>query len=123
MGVVADVREIIQDLVAPELREIGAKLEALAQLQGAKLDGLEQRQDSKLEALEQRQGAKLDAMEQRQGAKLESLAQAQGAMKTELLEAIVRSEERVMLALKVALLSQQNEQLMKQVSELRKPAQ
>ena len=97
MGVAADVRDIIQDMVARELREIGAKLEALAQLQGANLDGLEQ---------------------------------SQGAMKTELLKAIVRSEERVMLALKVSLLSQQNEllsqqneQLLKQVSGLRKAAQ
>ena len=97
MEVVANVRDIIQDLVAPELREIGAKLEALAQLQGAKMD---------------------------------ELSQSQGAMKAELLDAIVRSEERVMLALKVALLSQQNEQLtqqneqlLKQVSGLRKAAQ
>ena len=97
MGVAADVRDIIQDLVAPELREIGAKLEALGRLQGEKL---------------------------------EALSQSQGATKTELLEAIVRSEERVMLALKVALLSQQNEllsqqneQLLKQVSGLRKAAQ
>lgn len=112
MGVVGDIRDVIQDLVAPELREIGAKLEALAQLQGVQLEALEQRQDGKLKALEQRQGAKLDA-----------LAQSHGAMKTELLEAIVRSEERVMLALKVALLSQQNEQLMKQVNDLRKPTQ
>ncbi len=34
MGVVADVREIIQDLVAPELKELSVKLDALAQSQG-----------------------------------------------------------------------------------------
>ncbi len=74
--------------------------------------------------------AKIDGLEQRQGVKMDELSQSQNAMKVELLEAIIRSEERVMLALRVALLSQQNEQLsqqneqlLKQVSGLRKAAQ
>ncbi len=85
MGVVAEIREVIQDLVAPELKELGAKLETLAQSQRERLD---------------------------------ALAQNQSAMKTELLQAIVQSEERLMLTMKVALLSQQNEQLQKKVNEL-----
>ena len=79
MGVVADVREIIQDLVAPELKELSVKLDALAQ--------------------------------------------SQGGMETRLLKAIAQSEERILLLLKVADLSQQNAQLMKQLSEVHKEAQ
>ncbi len=96
MGVVAELREVIQDLVAPELKEIRADLKALAENQSLKLDTLAQNQRERLD----------------------NLVQNQSAMKTELLQAIVQSEERLMLTIKVALLSQQNEQLQKKVNEL-----
>ena len=54
--------------------------------------------------------------------KLEALARGQGAMKTELLRALVQAEEKLNLTLKLALLSQQNEQLQKQVNDLQKTA-
>ena len=80
MGVVSGVRKTIQDLVAPELKEVGVKLE--------------------------------------------TLSQNQGAMETRLLKAIVKSEEEILLLMvQVTNLSQQNELLLKQVSELKKTAQ
>ncbi len=40
MGVVADLREGIQDFVAPEGKEIGARLEAFAQSRHERMEGL-----------------------------------------------------------------------------------
>ena len=91
MGVVSDVRlsevqEIVQELVAPDLKAIGAKLDALRE---------------SFTALEGRQSASEERM----------------------LKAIAQSEEKILLTLKVALLSQQNEQLLKKVNDLERSTQ
>ncbi len=86
MGAVSDIREVVQELVAPDLKAIGAKLDALRE---------------SFPALEGRQSASEERM----------------------LKAIAQSEEKILLTLKVALLSQQNEQLLKKVTDLERTAQ
>ena len=76
MASISEVRVVDQELAAPDLKAIGAELDALRE--------------------------SFAALEKRQGASDERL-----------LKAIAQSEEKILLTHKVALLSQQNEQLLK----------
>lgn len=50
MGVIDETRQLIQDFLAPELREIRARLEAMDAVNRARFDGIAQRLDSTEEA-------------------------------------------------------------------------
>ncbi len=64
-------------------------------------------------------GAKLDALQE----SFVALEGRQSASEKRMLKAIAQSEEKILLTLKVALLSQGNEQLLKKVNDMEQKAQ
>jgi hypothetical protein len=91
MGAIEDTRKLIQDFIAPELREVGAKLQALAE------------------------GQKAIREDVANGHK--ALIDGQKDVELRLLREIVKSEERISLLLKVADLSNQNAELTRRPEE------
>jgi outer membrane murein-binding lipoprotein Lpp len=63
MSVIEDTRKLLQDFLAPELRELTAHIDALEQRMDARFDALEQKTDARFDALQQRTDARFDASE------------------------------------------------------------
>jgi len=61
MSVIEDTRKLIQDFLAPELREISVRLDSLEKQFGLKLDAV----DTKIDSLDRRFGTRQDAFEAR----------------------------------------------------------
>ena len=75
MSVVEDVRTAIQDFLAPQLRELAARMDSLEKVMVAKFDAVDfklesfnQQMNSKFEAVE----SKFDALSQRMNSKFEA---------------------------------------------------
>ncbi len=49
MGVVEDIRKVIQDLVAPDLKAINARLDGIESTMNAEFDALNTKMDTKFE--------------------------------------------------------------------------
>jgi len=61
MSVVEDVRQVLQDFIAPELRAFNARLDAMGGRFDAKLDSFDARSEVRFDAINTR----LDAIDQR----------------------------------------------------------
>ncbi len=61
MSVVEDVRQVLQDFVAPELRAVNTRLDAMESRFNTRLDAIESRASTNLEAVKSR----FDAIDQR----------------------------------------------------------
>jgi tetrahydromethanopterin S-methyltransferase subunit G len=61
MSVVEDVRQVLQDFIAPELRAVNTRLDAIESRLSANLDAMSARSDGKFNAI----NIRLDAMDQR----------------------------------------------------------
>jgi len=85
MSVIEDTRKLLQDFLAPELRELTARV-----------DALEARMDARFDALEKRMDARFDAEGQLAGERHNQTMQAIGRLADvyELRERITRIELR-----------------------------
>jgi uncharacterized protein YicC (UPF0701 family) len=85
MSVIEDTRKLLQDFLAPELRELSARV-----------DALEKRMDDRFDTLERRMGARFDAAEQLASERHTYMAQAIARLADvyELRERITRIESR-----------------------------
>ena len=61
MSVVEDVRQVLQDFIAPELRAVNTRLDAIESRLSAYLDAMSARSDGRFNAI----NIRLDAMDQR----------------------------------------------------------
>jgi len=52
MSVIEDTRKLLQDFLAPELRELSARVDALEERMDSRFDTLEKRMDARFEAAE-----------------------------------------------------------------------
>ncbi len=94
MSILGDFRKVLQDFLAPELREIAANLRALSENQKAFSESL-------------RDGLKAQADSQRE-------------METRLLREIKNSEEKIVLLLKLSETSGKLEQVTRENEELKR---
>jgi hypothetical protein len=63
MSVIEDTRKLLQDFLAPELRELSARVDALEERMHARFETLEKRVDTRFETLGVRMDARFDASE------------------------------------------------------------
>ncbi len=82
-----DVKQIFQELVVPELREIKAEIKVL-QTEIKRLDEKIDLQGARLEEKIEAQGARLDQKIEAQGTKLDQKIEAQGARLDQKIEAL-----------------------------------
>ena len=61
MSVVEDVRQVLQDFIAPELRAVNTRLDAIESRLSANLDAMSARSDGRFNAI----NIRLDAIDQR----------------------------------------------------------
>jgi len=52
MSVIEDTRKLLQDFLAPELRELTARVDALEERMNARFESLEERMDTRFDAAE-----------------------------------------------------------------------
>ena len=71
--VIGSVRQVIQDFLAPELRQHRAELVAIRGELGTKIDSVESRLDSKIDSLGERLDGKIESLEERLDGKIESV--------------------------------------------------
>jgi hypothetical protein len=62
MGTVDDLRKVLQDFLAPELRGITARLDALAQIMDARFDAVESRMDARFDSMSVSTIARFDSL-------------------------------------------------------------
>jgi hypothetical protein len=63
MSVIEDTRRLLQDFLAPELRELSARVSSLEERMNARFESLEERMDNRFESLEERMDSRFDAAE------------------------------------------------------------
>ena len=76
MGAIDETRKLVQDFLAPELREIKVRLEALEQKTGARFVSLEASITARIEALERKHDARFDAQDKLSAARHEAVMNA-----------------------------------------------
>lgn len=69
MSIVEDVRQVFQDFLAPELRAISARLDALEKTVSARMESLERTMEARFAA----QGTKIEAIDRKIDSLKESL--------------------------------------------------
>jgi hypothetical protein len=63
MSVIEDTRKLLQDFLAPELRELTARVDALEERMNARFESLEERMNARFESLEERMDTRFEAVE------------------------------------------------------------
>ena len=91
MGNVEDLRKVIQDFVAPDLKALSARFDGLEKTMNARFDAVdarfdaaEKRVDARFDAAEKRVEERFDAAEKRTDLKLELLIKTVEAFRAEM---------------------------------------
>lgn len=73
MSVMEDTRKLLQDFLAPEVRELTARVESLEKRMDIRFDALEKRVDARADALEKQAEARAGSLEERTRARAEAV--------------------------------------------------
>jgi len=65
MSVIDDTRKLLQDFLAPELRELTARVDALENRMNDRFDSIEKRTDARFDTLEKRIDSRFVALDDR----------------------------------------------------------
>ena len=72
MSVIEDTGKLLQDFLAPELRELSARVDAFEERMNARFDEAEKRMEARFGASEERTDARFDTSERRTEARFDS---------------------------------------------------
>jgi len=90
MSVIEDTRKLLQDFLAPELRELTARVDALEQRMDARFETLEHKVDARFENLEQRMDARFETFEHKVDARFDASERLASERHVQTMQAITR---------------------------------
>jgi len=106
MGAVDETRKLVQDFLAPELREIKVRIEALEETTKSRFEAV----SARINALEQTTKAHFDAAEQTTKARFDSAEQTTRSQHSEVMAALNHLTQYAALSERLTRLEAQKEQ-------------